>query len=220
MAARHGVALVGGDTCTDPDRIVVTVTLVGRVEHRPLLRSGARPGDAILVTGTLGASAAGLAALDHGPLPLPPEVSGRLYAAHRRPTPRVAEGRVIGAAGVASAMIDLSDGLATDLEHIAAESAVGAEVRLGAVPVDEAAAHLAARLGVDPLTWAVRGGEDYELLFTAGPAEAPALARRVTDQTGTRVTIVGEVRRAAHGVRYVDAAGRPVAMGPGFEHFR
>lgn len=220
MAARYGVALVGGDTCAAPDRLVLNITLVGRVEGAPVRRNGARPGDAILVTGTLGASAAGLAALEHGPLPVPPEVAARLHGAHRRPTPRIAEGRLVGASGAATAMIDLSDGLATDLGHIAAESGVGAEVRLAALPVDAAAIQVAAKLGVDPLTWAVSGGEDYELLFTARAADAAALARRVTAETGTRVSLIGEVRPARDGVRFVDASGKPVAMRPGFEHFR
>lgn len=219
MAARYGVALVGGDTCAAPDRIVLTVTLVGRVEGPPLRRSGARPGDAILVTGTLGGAAAGLAALERGPLPVGPEVTAPLHRAHRLPVPRVPEGRLIRASGAATAMIDLSDGLATDLGHIAAESGVGAEVRLPALPVGEATRALARALGADPWAWVVSGGEDYELLFTAAPAQAAALAARVTDATGTPVSVIGEIRPAGDGIRFLNGAGQPVAVRPGFDHF-
>ncbi len=220
LAARYGVALVGGDTCAAPERIVLTITLVGRVEGAPVRRSGARPGDAILVTGTLGAAAAGLAALERGPLPVPDDVTAPLLTAHRSPTPRVAEGRLVQASGVATAMIDLSDGLATDLGHIVEESGVGAEVRLSALPVGEATRQLARELGKEPWTWAVSGGEDYELLVTARPEHAATLATRVTAETGTTVTLIGEVRPVGEGLRFVDDAGRPVPVRAGFEHFR
>jgi thiamine-monophosphate kinase len=219
VARQHGVALVGGDTCAAPAGIVLGLTVVGGVDGEPVRRSGARPGDAILVTGALGASAAGLAALERGPGAAPPEHVAAASRAHRRPVPRVAEGRSIRASGAATAMIDLSDGLATDLSHIGHESGVGAVVRLAAVPVAGAARAVAAALGADPLAWAVSGGEDYELLFTAGADRAAALAQAVAAATGTPVSIIGEIRPPAEGIRFLGADGRPVAVRPGFDHF-
>jgi thiamine-monophosphate kinase len=222
MASRHGVALIGGDTCADPERIVLTLTVVGRVDGAPVSRRGARPGDAVLVTGSLGGSAAGLAVLERGAglvPPIPDEVGAPLVAAHRLPTPRVAEGRAARAAG-ATAMIDLSDGLVTDLGHIASESGVGAAVRLDALPVSPATRRAAELFGESAWRWAVAGGEDYELCFTAPSDMAPAVAGRVTAETGTPVSVIGEIRPAAEGVRFLDSGGRPVEVGPGFEHFR
>jgi len=220
MAARYEVRLIGGDTCEAPDRMVLTVTLVGQTDGPPVRRSGAQPGDAILVTGTLGAAAAGLAALERGPLPVPEEVAEPVRRAHRLPTPRVAEGRLVRASGLATSMIDLSDGLATDLGHIAEESGVGARVRLAALPVSEATREVARLLHETPWAWAVSGGEDYELLFTAPAGRAAALARRVTDATGTPVSLIGEIRPAGEGVSFVDADGSAVDVRPGFEHFK
>jgi len=220
MAVRHGVRLVGGDTCAAPDRIVLTITVVGQADGPPVRRSGARPGDAILVTGVLGAAAAGLAALEHGRLAVPADVAEPVQRAHRSPTPRVAEGRVVRASGVATAMIDLSDGLATDLGHIAEESGVGARVRLAALPVSGATREVARLLHQTPWTWAVSGGEDYELLFTAPADRAAALARGVTEATGTPVSLIGEIRPAAEGVAFLGEGGEAVDVRPGFEHFR
>ncbi|MBI4011182.1 MAG: thiamine-phosphate kinase [Candidatus Rokubacteria bacterium] len=220
MASRYHVELIGGDTCAAPDRIVLTLTLVGQVDGPPVRRSGARPGDAILVTGTLGASAAGLAALERGPLPVAHDVAASVLRAHRLPTPRVAEGRLVRASGAATAMIDLSDGLATDLAHVAAESGVGARVWLPALPVSDATRQVARAVGEVPWHWAVSGGEDYELLFTAAAGRAAAVAARVTSETGTPVSLIGEVRPADEGIVFLDEAGRPVDVRPGFEHFR
>jgi thiamine-monophosphate kinase len=219
VAARYGVAVIGGDTCADPERIVLTLTVVGRVEGAPVRRRGARPGDAVLVTGTLGAAAAGLAVLERGVVALPEAAAAPLLAAHRTPVPRIAEGRLARAGG-ATAMIDLSDGLATDLVHVATESAVGAAVQLPALPIGEATREVARLLGEPAWTLAVGGGEDYELLFTAPPAAAARLTRRIPAETGTPVTVIGEIRPAGEGVRFLDDAGRPVPAPEGFEHFR
>jgi thiamine-monophosphate kinase len=219
MARQHGVTLVGGDTCAAPGGVVLSVTLVGRVDGAPLSRSGAQPGDAILVSGTLGASAAGLAVLERGPGTLPPSVVEAVVRAHRVPTPRVAESRLIRASGWATAMIDLSDGLVTDLGHVAAESHVGARIDVDALPVSEATRAVARALGVDPLGWALSGGEDYELLFTAVAARRGELARAVTDRTGTPIHWIGEVRPFEEGLRFVDRGGRAHAVKPGFDHF-
>lgn len=219
LAGLHAVALIGGDTCAAPDRLVLTITVVGRVDGAPLTRSGARPGDALLVTGTLGAAAAGLASLARSDVPLDAEAAAILHRAHRAPTPRVAEGRLVHASGAGTAMIDLSDGLATDLGHIAAESAVGAEVRLAALPIADATRAAAGALGADARAWAVSGGEDYELLFTAAPDRARALAARVSTETGTPVSLIGEIRPAGDGIRFLDDTRRPIAVRPGFDHF-
>jgi thiamine-monophosphate kinase len=219
MARRHGVAVVGGDTCAAPGGVVLSVTLVGRVAGAPLRRSGARPGDAILVTGTLGASAAGLALLEQGPGALSPAAAEAGVEAHRLPTPRVAEGRLIRASGGATAMIDVSDGLVTDLGHIAAESGVGARIDVDALPLSAATRAVALALGRDPLRWALSGGEDYELLFTAVADRAGDVARAVAEGTGTPVHRIGEVRPPGEGVRFLDRGGRPHAVEPGFDHF-
>jgi thiamine-monophosphate kinase len=219
MARQHGVTVVGGDTCAAPDGVGLSVTLVGRVVGAPLRRSGARLGDAVLVTGTLGTSAAGLHVLEQGPQGLPPAVVDAVVRPHRVPTPRVAESGLIRASGWATAMIDLSDGLVTDLGHIATESGVGARVDVDALPVSDPTRAAAAALGVDPLGWALSGGEDYELLFTAIPDRAADLAREVTQRTGTPIHRIGEIRPPGEGVRFLDRSGRPRAVKPGFDHF-
>jgi thiamine-monophosphate kinase len=116
-------------------------------------------------------------------------------------------------------MIDLSDGLVTDLGHIAAESRVGARVDVDALPVSEATRAVARSLAVDPLHWALSGGEDYELLFTAAADRAADLARAVRERAGTPVHQIGEVRPRDEGVRFLDGSGRPHAVEPGFDHF-
>jgi len=218
-AAQQGVSLIGGDTCAAPAGLVLGITVVGEVEGAPLRRAGARPGDAILVTGTLGGAAAGLAVLEGGAGSAPPDAVDAVCRAHRRPAPRVAEARAIRASGVATAMIDLSDGLATDLGHLLEESGGGAEVRLADLPIAPATRAVARARGVDAVHWAVSGGEDYELLFTVDGPHAAALARDVSAKTGTPVRIVGEIGPATLGLRFLDATGRPRAVRPGFDHF-
>ena len=219
-ASEHDVAIVGGDTSASPAGWLASVTLLGEMTKRPLLRSTARPGDVIGVTGALGRSGAGLIALELGAAPagLPSASLAALTQAHLRPRPRVREGRWLGGEGSASAMMDLSDGLASDLPRLCAASGVGARVELGRLPVDEPTRALGTVLDADPLDWATGGGEDYELLLTC-PADAFArLARGLEDATGTPLTAVGEVVQGS-GVTWLDATGRAVDAAPGWQHF-
>lgn len=221
LAAEHQVAVVGGDTAASPTGWIVNVTLVGDVVGTPLLRSTAKVGDAIAVTGTLGASRAGLAifSLPAPPAALPSAIVAEVTAAHLRPRPRVREGQWLAAAGGVTAMIDLSDGLATDLGHIVEESAVGARVDLERVPVSESVRHVAHALGHDALAWGTSGGEDYELLLTCEPHALARLRRGLEEATGTPLIALGEIASAQDGIRFVDAQGCTVPAAPGFEHF-
>jgi thiamine-monophosphate kinase len=218
VARDHDTVLVGGDTSSSPRGWIVNVTVLGEA-RRPVLRSGARPGDVVAVTGTLGRSAAGLAVLETpGGGGLPEGPRRRAIEAHLRPRPRCAEGGWLGAQDGVTAMIDCSDGLATDLGHIAAESAVGARVVTDRLPVDAAVREVAGALGADPLAWATGGGEDYELLLTCAPAALDALRHGLREATGTTLTAIGEVLPAPAGLTFVDAAGAPVPVREGFEH--
>ena len=168
LAGEFKVGLAGGDTAESPSGILADIVVLGSVPTgKAVLRSGARPGDWIYVTGELGASAAALDLLSRGKKLRPLD-----YGRHFYPTPRVAVGRFLREKRLASAMIDLSDGLSTDLRHVCEESGVGAEIETEAIPL--------ARVGktarsVD-LRFALHGGEDYELLFTA-PAKKKVPAR-------------------------------------------
>jgi thiamine-monophosphate kinase len=199
----------------------VNVTVLGETLLTPLLRSGARPGDVVAVTGALGRSAAGLSVLELPEVPrdLPAPSVTDVTGAHLRPRPRVAEGRWLAAAGGVTAMMDLSDGLATDIAHIAEESHAGARIELSRLPVAESARRVGQALGRDVTPWAAGGGEDYELLMTCRPGDFTRLRQGLSEATGTSLTAIGAVVTEAAGVTFVDEAGRGVSITPGFEHF-
>jgi thiamine-monophosphate kinase len=221
LADEHEVTVVGGDTSASPSGWIVNVTLLGEAVHPPLLRSTARVGDVVGVTGPLGRSAAGLTLLIAPTVPvgLTPFDVEDVTRAHLRPVPRVREGQWLAAAGGVSAMIDLSDGLVTDLAHLAEESAVGARIDLGRLPLSETVRRVATACGGDALAWATSGGEDYELLFTCRAAAWEPLARGLEGVSGRSLHAIGEIVDAAQGVTFLDADGHPVALSPGFEHF-
>ncbi len=220
-AAPHGVVIVGGDTSTSPDGWMINVTVLGEHMGAPKLRSAASTGDAVAVTGTLGRAAAGLALLEMGVDA--PGLSARareeLTGAHLRPTARLAEGRWLGGEPGVHAMMDLSDGLTTDLGHICRESGVGARIALDRLPVAPAAVEAARALGKESLEWATGGGEDYELLLTCEPGAADLLAQGLLAATGTTLTVIGRIERPEAAVTYVDVRGEPVALRSGYQHF-
>lgn len=182
-AASFDVTVVGGDI-SEAKEMTVGVSLVGVVTHDAVTRSGARVGDAICVTGTLGGAAGGLLALARD------EDHPALLRRQRHPVPRAAEGPALARSGVTS-MIDLSDGLAVDLGHIVEASGVGCEVDLATLPLDPG---LAGLTGIDATELAVTGGEDFELLFTTGDVEAARAAAGATEITRIGVVTDGEAR--------------------------
>lgn len=215
LAKIHRVHVIGGDTGAAP-ALTLSITVIGEVEPLRLVRrSGARVGDAFAVTGSLGASAAGLAMLNQGKGDL--DEWKPLTHAHLMPTPRIMEGAALARLGV-HAMIDLSDGLATDLGHICRASGVGARLWLPRLPISEGANRAAAALGLDPWRLAVSGGEDFELLFALPARDVTACFVELERETGTKATVIGEVVTAPDLV-FLDEDGRPVPVGAGFEHF-
>jgi len=215
--ARHGARLAGGDTVASSGPWWVSVTLQGVVPAAQLLtRAGARVGDVVLVTGQLGGAAAGLA------LAARPRVRTRARGAVLRrllaPEPRLAEARVLARSGRVHALLDVSDGLAGDLRRLCEASRVGARIHADRVPLAPATRRAAHALGQDPLALALSGGEDYELLFTASPAHAAALAADVLRRTGTPVSVLGEILPARRGLRLVHPDGREVSWPQGWEH--
>lgn len=209
LAHAHGVALVGGDTTQGP--LSVTVTALGWVDAgAALTRAGARVGDGVYVTGTLGDAAAALWGLQHDRL----ELAAGLRRHLDRPEPRVAAGRALR--GLASACIDVSDGLLADLGHVCEASGVGAEIDASALPLSDAiTAAFTRALCRD---FALTGGDDYELCLTLPPAREAQLAA-ITAKADCRITRIGRIVGGT-GVRVLDADGKPVATGTsGWEHF-
>jgi thiamine-monophosphate kinase len=176
-AREYNVAVIGGDTVASPHGLVVTVTLTGSVPGAQMLRrSGAQVGDLIFVTGPLGEAAAGLEILRRG-LDLAPDLQQPLVEAQLLPRPQLIAGRLLAREGLATALIDTSDGVATDLYHICQASGVGARIPAATVPISPRVQTAAPVLGRDPLTLALTGGEDYLLLFTSPPAAVARLAQ-------------------------------------------
>jgi thiamine-monophosphate kinase len=215
LADVYRVAVVGGNITRSPGPLIVDVTAIGAVRPRRVLtRAGARPGDAVYVTGWLGDATIGLRDLQAAP----GAVDGPGPQRYLRPDPRVRVGLLLGRNRVASSCIDLSDGLSDGIRQIAQASGVGMVLEESSLPIGRAALDWQRQTGHDPVEAAVRGGDDYELLFTVRPSRQGRL-RAVRQLAGdlpiTRIGVVTrdtELRVAAH--------GRTRALPEGFEHFR
>ncbi|MFL6228845.1 MAG: thiamine-phosphate kinase [Pyrinomonadaceae bacterium] len=231
LAEMFGVALIGGDVSRSPDRIVVDSIVIGEVERdRAILRSGARAGDQMFVTGALGGAAAGLRLLERS-LTLtedlteqfPPEFH-ELTARQTKPTPRVEWGALLGESGLATAMIDLSDGLSSDLAHLCRESDAGATLDWSQLPIDPLLRHDSAladnsfthAVVADAHQLALHGGEDFELLFTVHPRDLLKLPRELA---GVPVTRIGEITEATAGIKLQRHQHLEDLHPAGFEHF-
>ena len=213
LACKYGVRLAGGDTAESPNGILADIVLVGTVpRNQAVLRSTARPGDLVYVSGELGGSAAAVAWMRTGKRKKSSYKSNvQEFARHFFPNPRIVLGRTLREKRLASAMIDTSDGLSTDLAHICEESGVGAELREELIP----RARVGKYLREVDLKFALHGGEDYELLFTARPNQR--IPSRIA---GIHVTQIGTITRGRH-IVLVNRNG--VASGlksGGWEHFR
>jgi thiamine-monophosphate kinase len=220
--AEYAVSLVGGDT-NRGSLLVVSVTVTGEVARgRAVTRAGARPGDAIVATGWLGAAAGGLA-LSRAPAPTAAHALSQpwgreLLDALARPVARVGEGQTLARCG-ATAMMDLSDGLAKDLSRLCLASGVGAHLDLGAVPVSPALGAAATMLGIDALELAIGGGEDYELLATLHPDDAEVARVELEERFDVPLTVLGTVVEGS-GLVAVDAEGRETPVeATGWDHF-
>ena len=215
----YGVNIVGGDTVASPDNLIINVSLVGDAnEQEVLYRSGARPGDRIYLTGTIGDSSAGLSILKHK---ISPQDYLREYfiKAHNEPEPLIKTGKVIAGSRLASAMIDLSDGLLSDLGHICEESEVGALLDRKTIPLSQELKSLAAHAGFDPLDFALSGGEDYVLLVTVPAAKTPDFEQAYKDRTSSPLFLIGDIREGK-GIRIMNENGSLQDLVPkGFDHF-
>jgi thiamine-monophosphate kinase len=218
LAQQTDIVLAGGDTVESPAGDVVTLTLLGECRHgRAIYRNGARTDDDIWVSGYLGNAAGGLFILKRG---LSEEMHARpaLIEAHQTPTPRVELGKRLAQSGLIHAMIDLSDGISTDLSHICRQSGVGATLDRSAIPISKDLKQLGERTGQDPEQWALHGGEDYELLFTA-----PSSHRKKVETLGghdptLRIHRIGKIIQGT-GVSLVDETAQADLIPGGYSHF-
>lgn len=207
LAHEFGVTLAGGDTTQSPAGILADIIVLGSVpKGEAVLRSGARPGDRIYVTGSLGGAAAVLDLLFSSR-----KLTPKPFPRHFFPQPRVSQGRFLRAKNFASSMIDISDGLSTDLNHICEESVVGAEIWEQAMPC--------AVIGKDrepvSLKFALHGGDDYELLFTAR-----SRLRVPREIFGVPVTCIGEITRGTRAFIVSKNGKRSLLKAGGWQHFR
>ena len=211
------VQLIGGDTVQSGGQLTLSVTVGGEVdEGQVLYRSGAQPGDLIWVSGPLGEAAAGLAFCKGG---CADDTAWRqLVKAHLDPEPELALGPLLAASGQVHAMMDLSDGLATDLAHLCTASGVGAEVVAEQLPLSLPLRAAAVRLQCAALDWALKGGEDYRLLFTAPAGAALALEALAAEQLGRAIYCVGRIVEGS-GVTLCDGSQRQDISYQGYDHF-
>ncbi len=224
LANRYGVQLIGGDTSRTTENIVIDSIVAGEcTAGMSVKRSGASPGDQIFVTGALGGAAAGLRLIERG-AHLADQNLGEddsqkldhLLLRQLRPEPRVGWGIVLGEERLATSMIDLSDGLSSDLNHLCSASGVGALIDSSLLPIDEQVTELCGRRALDPLQLALHGGEDLELLFTIKPADVARLPRKVD---GVEIKRIGEITGAQEGVRISEGARTWELKPGGWVHF-
>jgi thiamine-monophosphate kinase len=219
LARRYGVQLIGGDTSRTTENIVIDSIVSGEcAAGTSVKRSGAGAGDLIFVTGSLGAAAAGLRLIERGAHLAEQNLGDdetqkldHVLLRQLRPEPRVGWGMVLGEERLATSMIDLSDGLSSDLNHLCEASGVGALIDSSSLPVDERLQELCGRRALDPLQLALHGGEDFELLFTVKRENVSRLPRKVD---GVEITRIGTIKSASDGVK-ISEGSRTWELKPG-----
>ncbi|NMB41881.1 MAG: thiamine-phosphate kinase [Firmicutes bacterium] len=228
LAERFGVTIVGGDTCSSAEQLVIDVCLLGEAYRTEVsYRSAASEGDLILVTGKIGSAAAGLAYMrEDAKDDLKIEGLDELLRAHLEPVPRIEEAAVLTKSGLVGAMNDLSDGLASELHEIAQASGCGARIWADRLPISPATILMADQTGADPQHWALFGGEDYELLLTipggkGSPLKARKLGRSLMKKTGTPLNFIGRILPASYSVEIVQPDEKIEPLGAkGYDHFK
>jgi thiamine-monophosphate kinase len=214
QARQFNCSLVGGDT-SKGKALMISITLLGEAEEgKVVYRHGAKQGDRIFVTGQLGDSALGLEMLRNG------VEKGHSVQRHLAPTPRIREGQEVAHQGLATAMIDISDGLVADLGHVLEASNVGAQVQLAQLPLSEEYRKHIGQYQSDPYYFALAGGEDYELLFTAPEGRAEAI-KKLAKELGTPMTLIGEIIEASKGMEVLGEDGKEYSVEQqGHDHFK
>lgn len=214
LGKRFKVEIVGGDTVSSPV-LMISVALTGEVEKdRLVTRSGARPGDSLLVTGALGGSEGGLELLkEKGPIP---KGMGEIIRRHLAPMPRLKEARLLVENLKPNAMIDISDGLSLDLSHLATESRVGAEIWKEKIPLHPQAEEASRILGKSPYDFALYGGEDYELLLALSSGQVQK-GKELLRRTG--LTIIGQILLPDQGLVISEGGRRSPLLARGYDHF-
>lgn len=214
LAVEHNVAVVGGDTSV-ADKLLISACLIGHAPYRPIRRSGAKLRNDIYVTGTLGDSALGLQLLKSR---MPRRKgAGYLLKRHHKPTPRLAVGALLARKGLATAMVDVSDGLLQDLGHICRASLLGARIREETLPLSAAYRAIAGNEGT---RYALTGGEDYELLFCARQSDRQLIGQ-LQHQLKVPLTRIGACVPADQGISCLDRSGKPISFPTsGHDHFK
>jgi len=219
-AKRFDCVLVGGDTVKSPGPMCLSLTVLGKIaDGKAVERSGGKAGDKLFVVGPLGNSAAGLHLLSSGGgESLSEDDRAVLIAAHLEPEPQVALGKALAREGLATAMIDLSDGLLQDLGHMARASGLGAVVEAEHLPISSAGLQLAKESGLDALDWALSGGEDYRLLFAVEPLATERMEQVCAEFEGRDPVCIGALVADAGMKLHKDGLWISAPQG-GYDHF-
>ena len=220
LAARFNVNILGGDTTSSNNDLIINVVVHGTVASNKLLRrDAAQPGDIIFSTGYLGDSKAGLHLVLNN-LAVDSSAMQVLYRAHVLPEPHLLEGRFLADQSGMRAAIDISDGLSSDLGHIAEQSAVGAQIYVSEIPISDSLKKFCAVFGFDPLEYALRGGEDYTLLCTAAPEKAEEIAQKFHNEFQRPLFRIGKTTADKRLVAiFPDGTAKPI-LPRGWNHFK
>jgi thiamine-monophosphate kinase len=220
LAREMACPIIGGNITKTSGRVSVTITVLGEVpKGQAIYRSGARPGDEIWVTGALGGAKAGLELL------LQPDTvvgmpTAYALACYRRPQPRLREAQFLRQHATLNSLLDISDGLAGDLQHICKASGVGAQIEANAVPIHDDIRRIARALQIEPLSFALHGGEDFELCFTTSPMQIEPIRADFEQQFNRSLVRVGTVRTGTDiTLQQADGAETPL-VARGYDHFR
>jgi len=219
LAGKYEVNILGGDTTHSKSDLFISVTLTGTIKKAHICyRNGAQVGDAICVTGTLGDSAAGLEIL-MAQRERSPDFAECLVKAHLEPTPHIAQGQFLAESGVVTAMLDVSDGLSSDIRHICRQSNVGARLYESRLPLSESLQYYAAKYTKNPIAFALSGGEEYCLLLTVQNGSVHGLAQQYQAQFHVPLFGIGEIVSGAE-IGFVKSDGEKIPLpAMGYDHF-